>query len=809
MRAVPDAFWEATTGGKLSENVGADHGLATGQGTYFGDWQQSGQMNIDAAKNPEEFRDRMQQMQNDLLMFDEANNPEIMGPLQQNVETMYHELLPAVGDALNSDEVMARAQEMSQQPGWENVPQQDLVDMATYNLASERLSQGDLEGLPETIRPQVEEWRSLAERYNQYQGLQAASLRDAAATDPQAKGLLQYLEQARDWKTRGAFDYAQGVAEEAEQAGALGRLGMRARGSFSRSLPGTLDALAMMAMMGPAGKHSPSWMQTPFKYQAGFSAADPAFETFRWGLDEPGIQPWLNQGAEQIRMRSTYDPEASFTTRMLGELGAQQVEDPSAAAMILGGMGLRGLGKRMVGAGGAQATAGGYIGAGGQGLRELGMFQAGLRPFGAASNISQAGRRMRQGQMYTPEQLMEMQAGEQRALPFLSDALAGLMGVEKPEQGQVAATEPLTQERLALPEGVEPLAEPEQVAQERIPGVPDEAQIALTPEQMAQASPRTAPEAFGLDPAKIAEVGPDGEIAAVQATQQVLGTASKMQPDEIARLQQDAASGDPNAPGAKTAIDNIADSGGMSREEATGVWGNMDNGAKMLAGLGVALGTISLISALTSEEGGTMGFLGAVLGFGTAAGVLAHGGMFGEEAQKFTQGLMGAIGLGGPSEEESQELLADLNAGAPEALMQAEGTPEAMALPEGQGGEPAQPEAQPEQPAEPQRMSARQLHDWASQHSIPMGEGDPDTFDAPDMMNLGAGFIESGEHGEAIQALAEQMSPQEKLELKQKLHAEMTRMADPSQRSYADAAKWAVFSRNKAMQDRYRQLMGL
>jgi len=172
-------------------------------------------------------------------------------------------------------------------------------------------------------------------------------------------------------------------------------------------------------------------------------------------------------------------------------------------------------------------------------------------------------------------------------------------------------------------------------------------------------------------------------------------TVSKMQPDEYKRLAEGITSGDPNNPAVQQGIKTLAEQTETDPQTAASIFDNMDDGAKIMLGLGLALGTVSLISGLASEDGGAMGFLGSVLGFGAAAGVLAHHGMFGPQAQQFTQSLMQTMGFGEAQKGVSPEQAAQQDEAAIAALMNAgQGQPE-------QGQPPAAP-TEVQKPAEPQ-----------------------------------------------------------------------------------------------------------
>ena len=206
----------------------------------------------------------------------------------------------------------------------------------------------------------------------------------------------------------------------------------------------------------------------------------------------------------------------------------------------------------------------------------------------------------------------------------------------------------------------------------------------LSPEQI------NFPRAFGIDQNKMKDAGPEAEVQLGQAVEQVITTANQIGRRGVTRMQTEIQSGDPEAPASQKATRNIVDQTGMGLEDAWRTFQNMDDGAKMMIGLGVTLGTVSLISSIAGE-GGTIGVLGAILGFGAAGGMLAHGGVFGNEARDFTQGLMGMLGMGAPEQtaEEKQKSLASPEGGGgqPAALMDAKGTPDAIKMPVGTTGE--------------------------------------------------------------------------------------------------------------------------
>lgn len=300
--------------------------------------------------------------------------------------------------------------------------------------------------------------------------------------------------------------------------------------------------------------------------------------------------------------------------------------------------------------------------------------------------------------------------------------------------------------------------------------------------------------AFGIKPDALAAAGPEAGVQVAGAVDTVVKTVNNMGPQKFGDMQQQLASGDTTTPAAQHAIKTMADSNGMSLESALEAFTNMDTGSKVLAGLGLALGTIGLISALTDEDGGPMSFLTSALGFGAVAGMLAHGGVFGQEAQQFTKGLMAQLGMGGDEWKPPE---------TPEGVVQAAGTPEPTQLPGGAETQAQPAAATPQAAGQPPAavgLTPDKLQAFARRFRLPMGEGDPNTFDMPDQEALLTNFIRSGTHTPAIQQMAGQMSPQQKAQL----HAAV-------QKSIADLPGWkrTWFDNDRGMQSRYKWLMGL
>lgn len=77
---------------------------------------------------------------------------------------------------------------------------------------------------------------------------------------------------------------------------------------------------------------------------------------------------------------------------------------------------------------------------------------------------------------------------------------------------------------------------------------------------------------------------------------------------------------------------------GLSGAGLMKAWGEMQPEHKFLMTLGLSLGTIGLLSSLAG--GGSLGWLATLMGFGGAAGALAHGGMLGDTAKGLTHGAV-------------------------------------------------------------------------------------------------------------------------------------------------------------------------
>ncbi len=135
----------------------------------------------------------------------------------------------------------------------------------------------------------------------------------------------------------------------------------------------------------------------------------------------------------------------------------------------------------------------------------------------------------------------------------------------------------------------------------------------------------------GGDMASVASQG-------VQSVQQSLG--SLMQGNSpIAGAAQGMLNGQPAPPAVvNQGVQNLTNQGHDPRT-AMQIVQQMDPGQQLLMAAGLGIGAVGLISALAGG-GGTMSFVMAALGLGTAAGVGANAGLLGQGPQQFMQGIL-------------------------------------------------------------------------------------------------------------------------------------------------------------------------
>jgi hypothetical protein len=263
------------------------------------------------------------------------------------------------------------------------------------------------------------------------------------------------------------------------------------------------------------------------------------------------------------------------------------------------------------------------------------------------------------------------------------------------------------------------------------------------------------PGLMGLDGQRLADAGPEAAAQVQQAAPQVLEAVGS-NPDTYRSHVEAATTGDPNNPAAKTQLGNLQEQTGLPFMQAADMWQDMDTGSKVLLGLGLGLGTISLLSGL-SGEGGLMSWLTSLLGFGAAAGVLSNAGAFGPEAQQFMQGLTG----GGPE------------AAQPNATPTAQPSTPPTAQPNTPPNTPAaqgntqQPTGHP--PAAAGNFS---FDDLATKHKLPTDLGDPSVFDEPDQEAFIGNFIRHGTRSNNFDAIASDLPPDVKQQLKDRVRAE-------------------------------------
>lgn len=330
------------------------------------------------------------------------------------------------------------------------------------------------------------------------------------------------------------------------------------------------------------------------------------------------------------------------------------------------------------------------------------------------------------------------------------------------------------------------------------------------PEQVQQAVQESGqnPITMGLDEQRLQEAGPEAEVQVYGAARQVLENSDKMNPDKYREMVEAAESGNIESPAAKMQIQQFSEQTGLPDDQAIEGWNSMDTGSKVLLGMGLGLGVISLISSLAGK-GGAMGWLGSLLGFGAATGVLANSGAFGPEASNFVQSLFS----GGQPGDQGEEFKQVMRGEHPTQAGAAEDVAEPVLEPAQQPGAtgrieeasvPAQPAAKPmpqeelnQAEPEPARPT---LDSLAKEHNLPMGLGDPDKFDRPDQEAAISNYVQSGTGSKALYDMAKQLSPEQRQEIKQQVKKRIDNL---------NLAESMVYHTSPAMQKRVDWLMSL
>ena len=268
--------------------------------------------------------------------------------------------------------------------------------------------------------------------------------------------------------------------------------------------------------------------------------------------------------------------------------------------------------------------------------------------------------------------------------------------------------------------------------------------------QLTQASPTTTPGLFNVSEEALKQAGPDGQAQISQAAAQVTSAAKQLGPQGYAQLQRDLSSGDPQTPGASLVLRRFQQQTGLPVEDAWQSIQQMDTGSQLMIGLGLPLGLVGLLAALTSENG-TLGFLTSVLGFGAATGALAHEGVFGEHAQQFTKGILDMVGGGTGGEQ-----------------------PQSPAATDAAAGQPAVAAAKPG--AAPAATSFDALSPIAQKYKLPTDKGQPGVFDEPDAAKLVEEYITRG--GSRQQQILQEMAAALPPEIREQVKAKAKKRVD-------------------------------
>jgi len=143
-----------------------------------------------------------------------------------------------------------------------------------------------------------------------------------------------------------------------------------------------------------------------------------------------------------------------------------------------------------------------------------------------------------------------------------------------------------------------------------------------------------------IDGEKVEKLDPKTQQQIPAATTQINEAVQNAGAEGIANRAQDVKS-EGMTETDKEGIENVQNQTGLDFESAMQMYDNMDDGAKVLMGLGLGLGLVGLLGGIASDDGGLMPILFGMLGLGVAGGTAAHQGLFGQQAQGLMQGLFG------------------------------------------------------------------------------------------------------------------------------------------------------------------------
>lgn len=610
--AAPDAFWNAITGNKLTDETGElgfnpfgttgnTRGLKLHERpSYWEQWEIGGNQMVNAAKNPELAKQQMTHEMNDYTLMQDV--PKVR-QLQTQVQQLQSQL---------QKELMASGWDPSASP---ELPPQ-IANSDTYKQL-EQLG-GQLDTALARYGPQgVDHFDPSALSGRSY--------------DPAAQQRVAYLAHLEKQKRMGAWDEMAKHVKTVEEGGAGTRGWMRMLGSARANTPATLEALATAGSYQGPGKGLATTL-------AKFQAAEPLFEGIRWGADETGLQDAVfSPLANSLRERTSWNPDANPWLRMAGNYGGNLIEDPSTLFLATSGAGLSRLGQR-AGTKGLMGPALSRMGTGAKGLaawqafHPLSIGQQSMDPLGLSNpEHGQTAKQQLAGAMQKPI-----------ADPFgFRSNLAGAVGVDAPKVEQPELLKPLT---IEPPAGQNP----------NIPGGGQDVSR-LASRTAAPLQPQEAVK--GLDPAKTADP---------QVQQQVANTANvvkqqyEQEKKDFPAAVQEFTSGQPG-PHSQRVAQRLAKETGAKGQDLAAMYGQLDPGSKTLLWLGLGVGAVGMLNALTADEedSTTMDWLTAVLGLGTAAGIGASAGMFGQGPQDAMRGLGGvfASATGGGAEQLSDKAL--------------------------------------------------------------------------------------------------------------------------------------------------------
>ncbi len=232
-------------------------------------------------------------------------------------------------------------------------------------------------------------------------------------------------------------------------------------------------------------------------------------------------------------------------------------------------------------------------------------------------------------------------------------------------------------------------------------------------------------------------------ITTPQQMQKLVGSAEKYLQQKVGdpetqrameQFMSDAADGNVN-PQLQEMVTQKLQEAGLDPQSAGQAAGNMDFGSQLAMWLGLGLGTIGIINALTDSEGGIGDWLMGLLGLGIGGGLAAHQGYLGQDAQKMTQDAVGQAG----------DMFSGLFGGGGGSSG-------------GSGGQPAGPPAPPLSPAD-QAQTAGLGEKFPWLRNFTGGGTDPNGLDAGDAPALMSAWHGGKIDDNQVQQLAQSLPP--------------------------------------------------